>query len=75
MLLQISELFSDIAQLGIVFALLVAIIFVLGRRVVKLENEKDATMLERLEETKQNVLIIKDATDAMTKVSDKIEKL
>lgn len=75
MLLQISELFSDIAQLGIVFALLVAIIFVLGRRVVKLENEKDATMLERLEETKQNVLIIKAATDAMTAVSDKIEKL
>ena len=73
MLLQVSEIFLDIAQLGIVFALLVAIVFVLGRRIVKLENENKELVVERLESTKEIIIILKDATDSMNRVSKHIE--
>lgn len=73
MILQVSEIFTEIAQLGIVFAILVAIIFVLARRVNKLENENKELVIERLTEAKEIVVILKDATDSMNRVSKHIE--
>ena len=77
MILQVEEsvsLFTEIAQLGVVFTLLIAIIFVLGRRVMNLEKKIEEMIgLEKLE-AKENILIIKNATDAMTEVAKKLKQ-
>ena len=75
MILQVEAtgLFSDVAQLGIVFTLLVAIIVVLGRRVVKLEKVIEGMHLENKTEAKEQILIIKGASEAMKKVAKYIE--
>lgn len=62
---EATGLFSEIAQLGIVFTLLVAIIVVLGRRIMKLEKKIEEMTEERFEQIKDNAIIIKDATSAM----------
>lgn len=75
MLLQIKEsvgLFSDVAQLGVVFGLLVAIIFVLARRVIKLETKIEEMIEVEKAEAKENILIIKNASDAMQEVAKKL---
>lgn len=72
-LLQIEEaagLFSDVAQLGTVFALLVAIILVLGWVVNKLVKKNELLVNERRESEKESILIIKGATDAMLQIAE-----
>lgn len=67
--LEATSLFSDIAQMGMVFTVLVAIIVVLGRRVIKLEKKIDDLNNERFKEVAESTLLLKDATEAMKEVS------
>lgn len=72
-ILQIDGMFTSIAQQGIAFTLLIIIIYVLGRRVAKLEKKIEDMIAEEKKEAKENILIIKGATEAMQLVAKKLE--
>lgn len=65
---------GQVVQAGIAFALLVVIIYVLARRVVSLEKDIKQMISDEKNEAKQNILIIKSATESMEKVAKILEK-
>lgn len=64
---------GQVVQAGIAFAIMAMIIYVLARRVVKLENKIEQMISDEKKEAKENILIIKGATEAMQKVAKKLE--
>lgn len=65
---------SQVAQAGIAFTILILIIYVLARRVVKLETRLESKEKEDKDNAKELVLIIKSATDSMERVAKILEK-
>lgn len=65
---------GQVVQAGIAFALLVVIIYVLARRVISLEKEMKQMITDEKNEAKQNILIIKSATESMERVAKILEK-
>lgn len=64
-----TGLFTDIAQQGIAFGILVAIIIVLARRVMKLEKQIEQMTNDRFKEIGENTIILTNATTAMTEMA------
>lgn len=64
---------GQVVQAGIAFAIMAMIIYVLARRVVKLENKIEQMISDEKKDAKENILIIKGATEAMQKVAKKLE--
>lgn len=62
---------GQVVQAGIAFAIMALIIIVLARRVMSLEREIKQMIAEEKKEAKDNILIIKSATEAMTKIAKK----
>ena len=62
---EAAGFFDAMMQQGIAFGLMALIIFVLARRIVKLEKKIDDMIDEKMVEAKENTIIIKEATEAM----------
>lgn len=67
-----TNFLSEIVQAGIAFTIMVVIIVVLARRVLKLEKKIEEMIADEKKDAKENILIIKGATEAMQKVAKKL---
>ena len=62
---EAAGLFDALMQQGILFGFMGLVIYVLARRIKVLEKKIDDMMDDKIAETKEHTLIIREATEAM----------
>jgi membrane protein implicated in regulation of membrane protease activity len=68
---EVTGFFDAMMQQGIAFGLMALIIYVLGRRVVKLENDNKDLINSQIDAIKEHTIILKEATEAIKQFNEK----